>query len=166
MELLQTLGIDVKLLLAQIVNFAILLFVLWKVAYKPLLTLMKERSQRIEKSLDDAEALKRERDAWTQEHERLIAATKQETRTMVNDAKEQTEKLRDEMKKKMGEEMAAARAKSVQELKLQEQQTLKMLEQRVTALVGSVAQQFLAEKMTAKDDERLIKSLLASSRKA
>jgi len=165
-ELLQTLGIEPKLLLAQIVNFAILLFVLWKVAYKPLLAVMKSRSERIEKSLLDAEALQKERAQWALEHEQLLAETKQKTRQMMTEAKEQGEVMKVEMKTAMDNEMASAREKVAHELKMQEERAMKALEERVTTLVAGVAQQFLSEKMTAKDDEKLIQKLFATSSKS
>lgn len=47
-ELFSQLGIDPKLLLAQAVNFLILLFVLTKFVYKPLMKMVEERRQKIE----------------------------------------------------------------------------------------------------------------------
>lgn len=56
MELLNKLGIDWKLLLAQIVNFAILAFVLYKFVYKIVLDTLEKRSRMIEKGVHDARA--------------------------------------------------------------------------------------------------------------
>ena len=56
MELLNSLGINAKLLIAQIVNFLILLFVLYKFAYGPVLRMLDERTKKIEKGMKDAEA--------------------------------------------------------------------------------------------------------------
>ncbi len=166
MELLQTLGIEPKLLIAQIVNFAILLFVLWKVAYKPLLTLMKDRSERIEKSLQDAEAMQKERAQWALEHEQLVAGAKLQTRQMIIEAKEQGEQMRGQMKEQLAQEVVTSREKVAHELKAQEERAMQLLEERITTLVAGVAQQFLSEKMTAKDDEKLIQKLFSSSSKS
>lgn len=54
-DLLLKLGIDGKLLLAQAANFLILLFLLKKFAYGPLVRTMKERRARIEEGLSKAE---------------------------------------------------------------------------------------------------------------
>lgn len=56
MELISKLGIDWKLIAAQIVNFFILLFVLYKFAYKPVLNMLEKRSKMIEKGVHDAKA--------------------------------------------------------------------------------------------------------------
>ena len=55
MEALANLGIDWKLLVAQVVNFAVVLLVLKRFAYQPMLKLLDERTAKIEKGLADAE---------------------------------------------------------------------------------------------------------------
>ena len=57
--LLHKLGIDWKLLISQGVNFLILLVVLTKFVYRPLIRIMKERAEKIHKGLEDAEEAKR-----------------------------------------------------------------------------------------------------------
>jgi len=54
-ELLFQLGINWKLFLSQAVNFFILLFVLQRFVYKPLMKVMKTRSEKIKEGLDKAE---------------------------------------------------------------------------------------------------------------
>lgn len=53
-DLIRNFGVDWRLLLAQAVNFFVLLFVLWKFAYAPILVLFKKRRDDIAKGLADA----------------------------------------------------------------------------------------------------------------
>lgn len=53
-ELFKTFGIDWKLLLTQILNFAVLFFVLKKYAYGPVLSMLEKRKQIIVKGLEDS----------------------------------------------------------------------------------------------------------------
>ena len=55
---LADLGINLPVLIAQIVNFAILLGLLYLVAYKPIMRMLDERSRRIKESMEQAEAMK------------------------------------------------------------------------------------------------------------
>ncbi len=55
MELFSALGINLKILIAQFINFSIFFFVLYKFAYKPMLKFLDDRKQKIEKGLNDAE---------------------------------------------------------------------------------------------------------------
>ena len=52
---MEALGVDLKLLIAQIVNFLIVMLVLWKFAYNPILNMFNERKEKIEKGLSDSE---------------------------------------------------------------------------------------------------------------
>jgi F-type H+-transporting ATPase subunit b len=58
--MLETLGIQWPKLIAQFVNFAIVLFVLWKFAYKPIFNMLEFRRDKIADSLDNAEKIKAE----------------------------------------------------------------------------------------------------------
>jgi|CXWL01.1.fsa_nt_gi F-type H+-transporting ATPase subunit b len=54
-QLFDAFGVNVSLLIAQAVNFGILLVVLWLVLYKPVMKVLDERSQKIAKGVQDAE---------------------------------------------------------------------------------------------------------------
>ena len=53
-QLLHAFGIDVKLLLAQAVNFGVLLVVLWLVLYKPVMKTLDERKAKIAQCVIDS----------------------------------------------------------------------------------------------------------------
>lgn len=55
-ELFSTFGINGKLLLMQSVNFGLLLLVLWKFVYRPVLTMIDERREKIAEGVRIAEA--------------------------------------------------------------------------------------------------------------
>jgi F-type H+-transporting ATPase subunit b len=59
-DTLKTLGIYWPKLIAQLINFAIVLFVLWKYAYRPILAVLEERRQRIAESITNADKIKAE----------------------------------------------------------------------------------------------------------
>lgn len=55
---MEAFAINIKLLIAQTVNFAILLFLLSKFAYKPIISMMEERKKKIAEGLDQAKEAK------------------------------------------------------------------------------------------------------------
>jgi F-type H+-transporting ATPase subunit b len=75
MEILHVFGIHWKLLLAQVVNFSIALFVLYRFVYRPIFKILAEREAMIHKGLDDAKQAEADRkDAQTGRDEILLAA--------------------------------------------------------------------------------------------
>ncbi len=75
--ILDNLGIDFGLFAAQLVNFLVVLLVLWRFAYKPLIRLMNERTEKIEGGLKLAK-----------EMESRIAALEQEKAVVIKNARD------------------------------------------------------------------------------
>ncbi|MEK7528836.1 MAG: F0F1 ATP synthase subunit B [Patescibacteria group bacterium] len=97
MEALTTLGIDFKVLAAQVVNFGILLFVLTKLLYHPILKAMDERRQRIAESLVKAEEIDRNAAAAEQELTAKRSQAKGEAAKIIDEAKATGEKDREQI---------------------------------------------------------------------
>ena len=70
MELLGEIGVDVKILIAQIVNFAVLCAILWYVLYKPIIRIFQAREEKVKKIADGLADLDKKR-AETEEESRL-----------------------------------------------------------------------------------------------
>ena len=76
MELFQSFGIEWKLIIAQIINFGVLVFILWKLVYRPLLKVLDERT----KQAKDAEEKSNSVDSKLEEIKKLEEQTLAEAR--------------------------------------------------------------------------------------
>lgn len=128
MELLQQLGIDWKILIAQIINFTILMLILYKFVYKPVVDVLEKRSQMIEKSVEDAkkseEMLKeiettRSQKITDTEHQvgKLLAQAKVDADAVRNKIVEEAQKQSDDLLKRAKVQMEEEKVKMVQEIK-------------------------------------------------
>ncbi len=145
-ELIRNLGIEWKVLLAQIVNFAILLFILKKFAYGPVVRILSERRKKIEEAikrsrsvdekmaeietlkervLDEArvkseEIIGKAEQAARKVQEDMLALTHGKSEKLMKDAKKkieaEREKIFQEVKKEIAEVVALAVEKSVGDL--------------------------------------------------
>src|SRR3989344_2957239 len=125
MEILKQFGVQPILLAAQVVNFLILLFILKKLLYKPLLKVLDERKKRIEESLENAEKIQKKLLETEEEKEKILAKasgevqkmldeTKKEIGTMKEEGKLQAEQLAAQIIKK-GEDEASANAEKMEQ---------------------------------------------------
>lgn len=89
---MEALGIDLKLLIAQIVNFVILFLVLSKFLYKPITKMLDDREQKICKGLKDSENA-----------EKCLGQAKTESDKIKNDAYKEADKIISESKKEADE---------------------------------------------------------------
>ena len=91
MDLIDKLGIDLKLLIAQIVNFAILLLILTKLIYKPLLKVLDDRKKMIAKSVDDSRKIEDRLAAIEADRDKVLANAGKEAMVIVEKAKKESE---------------------------------------------------------------------------
>ena len=87
LDTLQTLGIQWPKLIAQFVNFAIVLFVLWRFAYKPVFQLLDARRQKIADGITNAEKIKAELTATETERKRVLGEAGDQAAKLIEDAR-------------------------------------------------------------------------------
>ncbi|MDQ5976623.1 MAG: F-type H+-transporting ATPase subunit b [Patescibacteria group bacterium] len=156
MEALANLGIDWKLLLAQVVNFVVVLLVLKRFAYQPMLKLLDERTAKIEKGLVDAESASRKLSEMEMKEKAVLADARTEAKRILAETDEAAAK-RDAAKMTETE----ARVKKLleeSENKIAEDRK-KMLEEAKRELAGTVlmaVEKVLSEKMDSAKEKELI----------
>lgn len=158
MEALANLGIDWKLFLAQAVNFLILLFVLRRYAYKPMLEFLENRSERIEKGLKDAEAATVKLSEMEEKEKQVLGAARTEAHALVTAAEESA--------KKRDQERMAETEEKVRHLvddartKIEDEKAKMLLEVKteIAETVTSAVEKILREKMDATKDKQIIES--------
>lgn len=111
MELLSSLGIEWKLLIAQIVNFGILVFVLYKLVYRPLLKVLDERVQMVKDAADKSSSINSKLD----EIKALEQSTLAEARKRGAEIIKETEIAALSLKTKLDKEAAESAGKVVRE---------------------------------------------------
>ena len=118
-EIIDVFGLNGKLLVIQIFNFGVLLLILWYFLYTPVMRMLTERQQVIEKGVKDAEAVALEREQTAKEKESIITAATVDASTIVERAKkrgeEKGEEVLQEAKKKGNRILAEAAMKATEE---------------------------------------------------
>lgn len=156
-----TLGINWKLLLAQLINFAIVLFILWKWVFTPLSQKLSERTARIEKSLKEADDInKMHRDAETEKAE-LIRSARQEASAIITASEASANKVKEEIiaEAKVQSQKIAEDAKK--DLAAKQEAMLQAVRAEAAILVVAATEKILAEKLDSASDKALIKRSLA-----
>lgn len=88
---MEQLGINPIFLLSQIVNFAVLAFLLRRFAYQPILNVLDQRRERIEKGLEDARLTEEARANAETERQEILAAARVEAQGIVAEANQRGE---------------------------------------------------------------------------
>ena len=117
-EILNTFGVDWRLLVIQAANFGLMLLVLYYFLYSPLLRLIEERQKKIATGVRDAEKATEKLEAVENEKEGILQSATQSAEKIVSDAKERgVEKEREiieEAQQKSERVLADATAKAAE----------------------------------------------------
>ena len=162
MGLIHALGIDVRILLAQFFNFAILVFILWRFAYKPIFKILEERRSKIEKGLNDAEASAERLRLAEEESKKIILQSRQEAAQVMEKAQKQAELRQAEIIKKAESDIAIIMDKEKAKIAAEKNATFIQLKQEVSSLVLLGLQRFLAESLNDTRDQEIIAKVIKS----
>jgi len=158
--LIQTFHIDIKLVLAQAVNFTIVLLVLYKFAYKPVLGTLNDRTNRIEKGLRDAEEAKTKLEEMTIKEKEVLFEAKKEAQEIIKNAEaiavKDAERILFEAKDQSDKMIAEAKAQLDQE----KGKILAEVKAEIGDLVVLAAEKIIIEKIDANKDKELIEKSL------
>jgi len=159
-SLISTFHIDLNLFIAQLVNFAIVFSVLYFFAFKPLVKVMGERTEKIDKSLKDADEIEKRLSLTEKEQTEIINAAKKQANLIIEEADKKGEVRREEMlvraKEEIGDLMNAQRAT----IDRDKAETLKQIKAEVAELVVMSVEKVLNEKMDSEKDKQIIKDLV------
>lgn len=154
------LGLDARALLFQIINFALLLWLLRRFAYKPIVSVLEARRQRIEESLRTAQTIEATRAALESEKHAVLTQAQQQAQAVVERGKQHAKELVAQAEAKASEKaeqlVAQAEAKIEQEV-LAAQRGLK---HEVVQLVALATEKIIEEKLDANKDTALIERAL------
>ena len=159
-ELIKTFHIEVNLLLAQMVNFVIVLLVLYKFAYKPILKTLNERTKKIEKGLRDAEETQNKFQEMTQKEKEILTQAKKEAQEIIkkseSEAKKNAESITAEMKEKNAKMIEDAKA-MIEEKK---KKMLLEIKSEVADLVVMATEKVIAQKLNSEKDKEIINRVI------
>lgn len=148
-------NVDTSILI-QMVNFLVLLFILWKLLYKPLIGKMQERASAIKRSLDEAQAARLEAQQEREQHGQKLQAAYAEAKaireTALKEAAEEQRTLVDAARAEAARLIADARAEMEQDVRRARQE----LRQEVSDLAVTVAERLIRKSMREVDHRRIV----------
>jgi len=156
MELLTNLGINGKLLLAQIVNFLVLLFVLKKFAYGPVLKLLEKRTKKIEKGLKDAEEAQKKLVEITEKEKEVLAKARKQAQEIVANAEKVALKNKEEIVVAAKQQSEKILVDAEKKIELEKNKMLLEVKTEIGGLVAVATEKIIGEKMDSQKDKELI----------
>jgi F-type H+-transporting ATPase subunit b len=158
--LLASLGIDLPLFIFQLINFAIVVAILWFLILKPLTKTLAERQKIVDKSLADAQAAAAKLNTAEEEKKAMLIKTRAEAEEIMARAEKQGELARTQAETKAKEQAEKILAEAKKVILEEKNKMLVDLKNQTVDLVTAVAEKILAEKMTEAKDKKMIEEQL------
>ena len=156
MELFQALGLNIKILIAQLVNFAILLFVMWKFGYKPMMKFLDERKDKIEAGIKNFEETKKRLDEIDAKEKQVLKNAQKQAQELIEKTNEKITQRKKDMMDKAKEEINDIIKKTKEDLEVEKKITLKHIKQESAELIVAVVEKILGDKIDVKVDKTFV----------
>ncbi len=163
-ELLHSLGIEWHILVAQIVNFAILLAVLLKFVYKPVMKMLDERREGVLSTLEKEEKATAKLASADTEREKILAQARLDGIAIVEASKKNGEEMKKKMVASAKEEIARMHAESEKKLREERTRLLAEVKGEVGSLIVSTIEQTLGDVLDARTQGKMVEQALSAIR--
>ena len=161
MKLFAAFGLDWKILIAQLINFAILVFVLYKFGYKPFFKFLEDRTSKIEAGIENADKASKKLAEITEKEIEVLKTAKKEALKIIETARLESEENKKKAVEKAKEEIGQIINKEKQSMQQEKAEVLRDIKNEVSSLVISAVEKVLAEKMDSKKDKEMIEKVIA-----
>lgn len=160
---MEGLGINLPILVAQLVNFIILMGLLYLVAYKPLMRMLDERSSKIKESMEQTEYIKLQAARAEQEVAERIAEAGKEGQKIVDRALKAGEEVRKKARGVASQEAEVLIAKARVETQRERDEVVDELRKEFADLTILTAEKVISRSLDKEAHRQLIDQVLKES---
>lgn len=147
---------DLNLILASAITFLIALAILWRLAYKPLLGMMRERAEKIASDLDAAEASRKETEALGKKLESEMAGIRAKADEAMNIAIQAGETSRQAMLDEARAQGALVLKRAQEMIAIEKDKAFSALRNEVVDISYRMAEQILGQAIDRSASEQLV----------
>ena len=151
---------DPGLFIWTIITFLVLLALLAKFAWRPLLEALESRQESIRKSLEDADRARQELERLQQESAKMMQQARIEAESIVAQTRADADRLREELKQRAKEEADNIVRNAQQQIQLQARQAMQQIRHEVADMAVLLASKLLERNLVKEDNARLIDETL------
>lgn len=155
------LRVEPGLIFWTIVTFLMLLAILWKFAWNPILGALEARERAIQKTIEDAERLQQEAQALLEEHEKRLAEAREERNKIIEEARRAGDHLKSDVLEKARQEADKTMARAKRQIELETEQALLTIRDQAADLAIRAAERVIERALTEEDHRRLAREAVA-----
>lgn len=156
-----TFGLNVKVFIAQLVNFGIVVLVLWKWVLTPIAKKLAEREAKISEGLSFSEEMTKQKEEMEKSLKEELSQAKIRASEIITEAKKEADKLKAETLESTKQEEQKILQRAKEELHEAEASALNDAKNHIAELVIQATQKVLEKKLDPATDKEIIKSAIS-----
>jgi len=157
------LGINLPTLIAQIVNFLILLGLLYLVAYKPIMRMLDERSRKIKESMEQTELIKQQAERAEEEVKKQIETASREGQGIIARAVRAGEEVRQKAQQEAKQDAESLVARAWMGIRRERDEAIAELRKEFADLTIMAAEKIIEKSLDKQTHRQLIEKVLEES---
>ncbi len=158
---MEKLGINLAMLISQIVNFTIIAVLLTMLLYRPIQRMLAERRDRIAKSMADVDEARAAAARAQQDYDARIAEAQRKAQEIIGQAAQAGEKVRAEIEAEARREAEAIRQKAHEEAAAEKSRVLAEVQNQIASLSMAATERVLGRAVDAKAQRELVDQIIA-----
>ena len=147
-------GVDWPMLIAQAINFLIVAFVIWKFAFKNILSTVKEREKQIADSLRNADKIKLELEETEKRQQETLQEASLEAKKTISIAQEQAKAYIEEQKEDARKQAEEIITKAKLAMEQERERVLREAREEIASLVVLTTSKVLSKDLSEEEKER------------
>jgi F-type H+-transporting ATPase subunit b len=159
----EALGINLPGLIAQLVNFLLLLFILSRFLYPRVLQMLDQRAARIRESMERAEQVQRDAERMEQQFQERLAEARREGQQIVANANQIAQRIQNEAQEKAGREAEAFLTRAREQIQRETETARQQLRQEVVNLATLAASRVVERSLDERQHVELIERVLSEA---
>jgi len=146
--------VDIGLLFWMTLTFSILLFILGKYAWRPIMKMLHEREDSIEKALNAAEEAKKEMLKLKAGNEQLLVEAKEERDALMRDARKVKESIIEEARVKANEEANRIIENARESIQYEKLAAINELKNQIASISIEIAEKLIGQELSDKEKQK------------
>jgi len=154
------LRVDPGLLLWTVITFLILLLILWKAAWKPIVGALDARAERVRGDIENAEKSRQESEKVLVEYKTLLANSKEESAKIITNAREEGEKIGNAIVEKAAKEAQELLERTKKEIAIAKENALDALKADIVLFSTEIASKIIERNLKPEDQSSIVRETL------
>jgi F-type H+-transporting ATPase subunit b len=162
MEVIQEglLRVEPGLLLWTVITFVVLLLILWKAAWKPLVEALDARAEKVRGDIENADRARQEAEKLLAQHKIMMDNARNEAANFIAESKTEAEKMRNEIIEKAASDAKDLSERTRKEISLAKDKALAEIKAEIVTLSTDIAAKIINKNLNPNDQKALVEETL------